>query len=148
MSNNYDLESLTTVNNNATINTVNNSIPEYEYQEDIIDTTLPVKPSSTNFKKLISSYVKLLQTRMDTDDMKFKKKFHPAEYESELANFVPVFKEEYPHLYKMIISGADLEILDMFLDNISDVDTGKKTLGEVRNNLGNILHNKYVKPKI
>jgi hypothetical protein len=85
---------------------------------------------------------------MASDDMVFLKKFHSDEYEKKLADFVPAFKEEYPHLFKMIISGADLTILDMFLDNISDIDAGKKSLNDARNDLGHILHNKFVKGKL
>jgi hypothetical protein len=141
-------DSLKEIQNNATINSAHNSNSEYDFPEDIIDTTRKAKPNPTNFKQLIGSYVKLLQMKMSTDDMKLKKKFHPDEYETDLANFVPAFKEEYPHLYKMIISGTDLSILEMFLDNISDIDSGKKSLNDVRNDLGHILHNKYVKTKL
>jgi hypothetical protein len=86
--------------------------------------------------------------KMSTDDMAFLKKFHPDEYEKKLGEFVPAFKDEYPFLFKMIISGADLSILDMFLDNISDIDAGKKSLNDARNDLGHILHNKFVKGKL
>jgi hypothetical protein len=120
----------------------------YEYPEDIIDTTKKPNPNPTNFKQLIGSYVKLLQMKMNTDEFKFLKKFHSDEYEKKLGDFVPAFKNEYPFLFKMIISGADLAILDMFLENISDIDTGKKTLNDARNDLGNILHNKFVKDKL
>ena len=96
------------------------------------------------FKDIIKQYVKLIQTKMDTDEMKFLKQFHPDEYTQKLDNFVPQFKEEYPFLYRMIISNNDLSILDTFLDNIADIDSGKKSLNDARNELGHMLHNKYV----
>jgi hypothetical protein len=130
------------------INSTNDHEPEYTYPEDIIDTTRTPKQNPTNFKQLIGSYVKLLQMKMNTDNMKFKKKFHPDEYNKELSDFVPAFKEEYPFLFKTIISDSDLSILDMFLDNISDIDSGKKNLNDARNDLGHILHEKFVKNKI
>ncbi len=100
------------------------------------------------FKTLIKKYVELLQLKMNTDEMKFRKKFHFEEYTQKLAEYVPKFYDEYPHLFKMIISGADLEILDIFLDNITDIDNGKKTLTDARSDLGNLLHNKYVDNKL
>jgi hypothetical protein len=136
------------IQTSTTINSTNDHESEYTYPEDIIDTTLTPKQNPTNFKQLIGAYVKLLQAKMNTDDMKLKKKFHPDEYNKELADFVPAFKEEYPFLFKTIISDSDLSILDMFLDNISDIDSGKKNLNDVRNNLGHILHEKFVKDKL
>jgi hypothetical protein len=130
------------------INSTKDHEPEYTYPEDIIDTTRTPKQNPTNFKQLIGSYVKLLQMKMNTDNMKFKKKFHPDEYNKELSDFVPAFKEEYPFLFKTIINDSDLSILDMFLDNISDIDSGKKNLNDARNDLGHILHEKFVKNKI
>jgi len=136
------------IKTNTTIGSANDQNSEYTYPEDIIDTTLTPKPNPTNFKQLIGQYVKLLQMKMASDNMKFLKKFHPDEYEKELDNFVPAFKDEYPFLFKMIISGSDLSILDMFLDNIADIDSGKKSLNDARNDLGHILHNKFVKNKL
>lgn len=117
---------------------------DYTIQDDIIDTTLPQRPNPINFKILIGQYVKLLQIKMNSNEFILLKKSNPDEYIKRLSAFVPLFKEEYPHLFKMIISGTDLEILDIFLNNITDIDSGKKSLNEARNNLGNILHNKFV----
>jgi hypothetical protein len=104
--------------------------------------------SDGNFKQLILKYVKILQLKMNTDEFQFLKKFHIDEYEKKLADYVPAFKEEYPFLFKMIISGQDLSMLNLFLDNIDSIDKGEKTLNDARNELGEILHNKYVKNKI
>ena len=100
-----------------------------------------------SFKEIINQYVKLLQLKMNTDEMIFLKKYHNDEYETKLAEFVPSFKEEYPSLFKMIVSGADLSILDEFLNNIEDIKSGKKKLNDARNELGMMLHNKYVDKK-
>lgn len=130
------------------IKSIQTETGEYTYPEDIINTTLPPKPNPINFKALIGSYVKLLHMKMETDDMQILKKFNPEDYERSLSAFVPAFKDEYPFLFKMIIKGADLSMLDMFLDNIGEIDSGKKSLNEVRNDLGQILHDKYVKDKL
>jgi phage tail tube protein FII len=100
-------------------------------------------PNQINFKKLINRYVKLIQSKMSTDDMMFLKKFHPDEYENKMSEFVPEFKNTYYRLFKMIISGTDLSILDLFLNGIDNIETGEKTLNEVRNDLGQVLHDKY-----
>lgn len=96
------------------------------------------------FKDIIKQYVELLQAKMNTDEMKFLKQFHPDEYNNKLDNYVPQFREEYPFLYRMIIANNDLTILNVFLDNITDIDDGKKTLNDARNELGHMLHNKYI----
>lgn len=100
--------------------------------------------NNESFKKIILQYVELLQAKMNTDEMKFLKEFHTDEYKQKLDNYVPEFKLEYPFLYKTIINGSDLTILNTFLDNIADIDNGKKTLNEVRNDLGQMLHDKYI----
>ncbi len=119
---------------------------ELSDKSNLNSTSEPNKP--TEFKILIKQYVQLLQFKMNTDDMKFKKKYHSDEYTNELANYVPTFHEEYPFLFKMIISGDKLEMLDIFLDTMTDIDNGKKTLGAARQDLGIILHDKYVGDKL
>lgn len=100
---------------------------------------------SKSFKEIINQYVILIQQKMNTDEMIFLKKFHLEEYNQKMASFVPAFSEEYPQLYKMIISGADISILNLFLDNIDAIDSGEKTLNDARSDLGHMLHDKYVK---
>ena len=102
---------------------------------------------TSNLKSLINKYISLIKSKMDTEEFKLLKKTNKTEYENRLSNFVPVFKEEYPVLFKMIINSEndnDLSILDMFLDKLEAVDNGSTTLNEVRNDLGHFLHNKYV----
>lgn len=101
----------------------------------------------TNFKKLIMNYVDLIKKKINTDRCKFLKKYHKDEYENEISNFVPKFKEEYPFLFKMILEENDLSFLEIFLDSIEDIDNNKKNINEIRNNLGQLLHDKYVKNK-
>lgn len=102
----------------------------------------------STFRDIIKNYVNVIQTKMNTDEFKILKETNRPEYERRLSEFVPEFKKEYEHLFKMIISGVDLKILDMFLDNMRDVENGNKTLNEARNNLGQYLHDVYVKDKL
>jgi hypothetical protein len=102
---------------------------------------------TSNLKTLINKYVSLIKSKMDTEEFKHLKKTNKTEYENRLSNFVPVFKEEYPILFNMIINSEndnDLTILDMFLDKLDAVDNGSTTLNEARNELGHFLHNRYV----
>ena len=81
---------------------------ELSDKSNLNSTSEPNKP--TEFKILIKQYIQLLQFKMNTDDMKFKKKYHSDEYTNELAKYVPTFHQEYPFLFKMNISGDNLEI--------------------------------------
>jgi hypothetical protein len=100
--------------------------------------------NQSNFKNIINKYVKLIQDKMNTDEMKFLKKFHQDEYQTVMEEFIPEFYKEYPSLFNMIIKGNDLSMLDLFLNKLDDIDQGKNTLDAVRQDLGKILHNKYV----
>lgn len=97
-----------------------------------------------DLNKIINNYIKILQIKMETDEMQFLKKYHQIEYIKKLEEFVPIFKDEYPFLFKKIINGDNLDILNIFLNNITDIDEGKKTLNDARNELGLLLHEKYV----
>jgi len=97
-----------------------------------------------NFSEIIRKYVILLKEKINTDEFIFLKKHHINEYEQKLIEFVPKFVNAYPLLFKKIIMDDDLEILNIFLNNLTDVDNGTHSLDEVRNNLGNILHDKFI----
>jgi len=104
--------------------------------------------SKIEFNSIIRKYVKLLQLKMDNDEMIFLKKYHYNEYENKMSQFVPQFKDNYPSLFQMIISGSNLAMLDLFLEKFTNIDQGKQTLNEARDELGHVLHNKYVGDKV
>ena len=103
-----------------------------------------IKNESNNFKEMINNYVSLIKLKMDTKDCKYLKENNPDEYIKMMYNWLPKFSNEYPLLFKMILQDNDLSMLDLFLDNIEDIDNGKKNINEVRNDLGLLLHNKYI----
>jgi hypothetical protein len=113
------------------------------FNDMLVDQSTP-KSDKPNFKLIINKYRNLINQKISTDDMKFLKKFHKDDYEKTMSEFVPQFKEEYPFLFKLLINGEDMSNLDLFLDNIESIDSGKKTINQARNELGQILHNKYV----
>jgi hypothetical protein len=103
--------------------------------------------NKSDFTNIIKQYTKLLKIKMNSDEMVFLKKYHHDEYVQKMSDFVPEFKDNYPSLFQMIISGADLSMLDLFFEKFNNIDNGTETLNEARNDLGTILHNKYVKGK-
>lgn len=102
----------------------------------------------STLRTIITRYVNLIQKKMNTDEMVYLKNNNKNEFEEKMGEFVPEFRDEYPALFKMILSGADLAMLEIFLDTLDDVDSGKHTFDQARTGLGHLLHNKYVKDKL
>jgi hypothetical protein len=61
---------------------------------------------------------------------------------------IPVFSSRYPTLMKMIIECQDLNLLDLFLEKLSEIQSGNNELKAVENELAHILNDKYVVPKL
>ena len=99
-------------------------------------------------KKIVYQYIELLKMKINTPDMLFLKKYHPAEFNNRITEYVPVFSEEYPFLVKSIINGDDLSMLDTYFNKLTEIENGTLTLEDARNALGMELHNKYVADKI
>ena len=110
----------------------------------------PILTKKTDFKDIMCKYIFIIKQKMKSDEFIFLKEHNNKEYLRKLNEFVPEFKDQYPSLFKMIISDVniDLSMLDIFLNNLTDIDDGKKSLDDVRNNLGHMLHNKYVKKNL
>jgi hypothetical protein len=97
-----------------------------------------------NFMAIVKQYVKILQLKMKKEDMIYLKEHNYNEYLKIMGEYVPEFKDNYPSLFQMIISGADLSMLELFYEKFNNIDQGKQTLNEARNELGQLLHDKYV----
>lgn len=102
----------------------------------------------SDLRTIITRYVSLIQKKINTKEMIELKLHDKSQFEQKMADFVPEFRDEYPALFKMILSGADLQMLEIFLDSLDDVDAGNQTFDQARNNLGHLLHDKYVKDKL
>lgn len=100
-----------------------------------------------SMKTLIKQYMKLIELKSATPEYVLLKSTNYEEYEQRMIEYLPAFYKEYPMLYKKILKGGDMEILELFLDNIEEIDNGRKTINNARNDLGHFLHNKYVKRK-
>jgi len=96
------------------------------------------------YTDIIKSYVQVLKNTTNTDYFINLKNTNYEMYENELRNLVPKFYDGYPFLFRKIIKGEDDNFLNIMLSNINDIENGEKTLDNVRDYLGNLLHNHYV----
>lgn len=97
-----------------------------------------------SLRSIIEGYIELLKTKMNSEEFIYLNKNDHALYEKKLEEFVPIFKEEHEKLFKMIINSDDLTYLYKMLNALDDVGSGKKTMNEVRQELGVDLDKKYV----
>lgn len=61
---------------------------------------------------------------------------------------VPVFYKRFPTLYRMIEGKKDISLLDVFLQRMDAINTGKETLGAAEKGLAEILNQRYVLPQL
>ena len=101
-------------------------------------------PQKPNFMSIVKQYVKILQLKMQKEDMIYLKENNYNEYLKIMSEYVPEFNDNYPSLFQMIISGADLSMLELFFEKFNNIDQGTQTLNEARDELGQLLHDKYV----
>lgn len=99
-----------------------------------------------SFKNIILEYVALINKKMNTPEMKQMKEVNNYQYTKAMNEFLPKFREKYPKLYKKIINGDNLDNLNIFINKIDDIEHNKISFDDARNNLGQILHDKYVAP--
>jgi hypothetical protein len=100
-----------------------------------------------SFSIIIKRYVEIIQQKMNTPDMLLLKESDTFKYNQEMYNYVPKFADNYPTLFKQIINNENLDMLNIYLNNIDDIENNKKSLNDVRYHLGNLLNDKYVNNK-
>lgn len=64
------------------------------------------------------------------------------------AEEVPLFVERFPTLFKMLNSDADLKMLELFLNQLGLVQSGKAELKETEQKMASVLNEEYVKPTL
>ena len=94
---------------------------------------------------LIKKFIPVIQIKMNTPEFINLKKNNMQEYTSRMIKEFPKFNEEFPFIFKKIISGDDLSMLDIFFNKLSEVDSGQNTINNVRQELGHLLNDIYVK---
>ena len=102
-------------------------------------------------ENIIKNYKYTILNYIYKYNLKDLQKNNYTEYCNHLKNKFPIFYDQYPSVFNMIITYDDLSMLDIMLDNINKLNKSnnvEKDLLNIRNEMGNQLHDKYVKPFI
>jgi hypothetical protein len=95
------------------------------------------------FKDSISMIKKFISTPVFIS----LKKSNYNQYVKELETIFPIFAENYNSLFTILISGENVEMLDVMLDSIADIAAGKISKDEAEKELGDVLASKYMHKK-
>ena len=86
--------------------------------------------------------------------LKFKEKYLNGEldmtsneFKAFMKSTFETFIKKYETLYKMVLQNDDINMLDMMIEQMTNVCYGNLTLDEVRNRMGEDLAQKYIYPK-
>jgi hypothetical protein len=80
---------------------------------------------------------------LEKDSLEKKSVF---QLETTILEEFPEFYDDHPHLVKKLCKKDDLSMLYKMLDNLEQVDNGKKSLAGVELKLGNELAEQYLYP--
>ncbi len=106
---------------------------------------------SNNMINIIKKYKDLIRKYIETSEISEMKKNNYDEYIKYMYNKFIEFRSNYPVVFDILISGQNIEMLDIMLndlDNLKSSNDFQNDLNKVRYNLGEKLHNIYVKDKI
>ena len=104
-------------------------------------------PLKTSFNvTMIRNHVDMINNHIKK--MELEGKSTPFEFELELLEVFPEFYDAHPSLVKKLCKRDDISYLYKMLDNLQQIEDGKKTLAGVEMNLGNELANKYLYPVV
>jgi hypothetical protein len=101
--------------------------------------------------QILNTYINLINKYLNKQDMIELKNNNINELRLHIYDKFPLFKQNYPYLLDLLISGKDLSILNTMLNNIDRIDNAndkEKELQTVRYEMANLLNDKYVKPYI
>jgi len=101
--------------------------------------------------QILNNYINLILLYLKKDDIINLKTTNYENYKSHIYNKFPLFKTNYPYLLDLLISGKDLSILNTMLNNIDRIDKSENKENElkiVRNEMANLLNDKFVKPHL
>ncbi len=107
--------------------------------------------NTDSHSQILNNYINLILKYLDKDHIKDLKNNNHNDFKSHIYNKFPLFKQNYPYLLDLLISGKDISILYTMLNNIDRIDKSdnkEDELKTVRYEMANLLHNKYVKPHI
>lgn len=96
----------------------------------------------------IRSYVDLILKYINNEEIKQLKETDEAKYK-QLLNFrFKEFISEYPVLFKCVVNGQNIEMLELMLKGIEHLNDAPEDLETVRYALGQKLHDIYVEPSL
>ena len=101
--------------------------------------------------QILNNYINLILKYINKQDIINLKNNNFNDFKSHIYNKFPLFKQNYPYLLDLLISGKDLSILNTMLNNIDRIDNAddkEKELKIVRNEMANLLNDKYIKPYV
>lgn len=104
--------------------------------------------NSTIMSNVIKEYKNIIIKYINQENMIDLKNKNNEEYKNLIYNKFSNFKEQYPYLLDIIISGNNLNMLDDYLKCFDYLNNSKDAEGEyhqITNALGTKLHNIYVK---
>lgn len=101
--------------------------------------------------KVIREYKDLILQYINTENVQNMKKDNNDEYIKHMYEKFSVFKSQYPMLLDVLISGQNIDMLDVMLNSLDYLKTSddfQGDLNKIRYTLGEKLHDTYVKDKI
>ena len=98
--------------------------------------------------KRINDSLQLLKQFVESDDIKqIKAEKSDKEYREHLQRIFPLFYEDFPSLFDMVIEGKDTTFINRMFDALIQIDKGKSK-EQVEKQLGEELAKIYLYPKI
>lgn len=98
--------------------------------------------------KVIRDNIKLISKFIETDYYKKLKKDDYDKYTKELIGIFPSFAETYESIFTKLISGDDMEMVNLIIDSHIELSHGKITVEECEKRAGmgimNGIEDKYV----
>ena len=101
--------------------------------------------------QVIRTYKSIILEYINQSEMIELKNENFTLYQEAIYNRFKEFKFQYPKILDVLISGQDTNMLDVMLSSIDYLNKSNNVdddLREIRNALGQQLHNTYVKDKI
>lgn len=100
-----------------------------------------------NVEEILDTIIKIYEV-MDTDEIKTVRKENKAQYEIKMEELFPAFSFRYYAVFRKVISGEDITPLMRMFDEINNVKSGKKTIEQAEQQLGQNLAEQYIYPKL
>jgi len=98
--------------------------------------------------KRINDSLQLLKQFVLSDDIKqIKLEKSEKEYKEYLQRIFPLFYEDFPSLFDMVVEGKDTTFINRMFDALIQIEKGKSK-EEVEKQLGEELANIYLYPKV